>query len=93
MFKRYTQAAAVTPLDDATLTDSSPVPVRSCCCPARPVVKVTMPPTANRRHSVDLWLCGHHYRESLVALLAAGATVEDLAIPADPRTDRAAARA
>jgi hypothetical protein len=42
---------------------------------------------------VDLWLCGHHYRESLAALLAAGATVENVAIPADPRTDRAAAHA
>jgi hypothetical protein len=37
-----------------------------------------MPPTATRRRYVDLWLCGHHYRTSLAALLAAGATVEDL---------------
>ena len=92
MFKRYTQADAVVPLDDAVSTDPL-VPMRSCCCPARPAVKVVMPPTAGRRHSVDLWLCGHHYRASLAALLAAGATVEHLSTPADPRTDRITARA
>lgn len=54
------------------------VPARACCCPARPVVKVTMPPTPDRPHPVDLWLCGHHYRASIVALEIAGATVEDL---------------
>jgi len=32
---------------------------------------------------VDLWLCGHHYRTSLQALLAAGATVEELTTTAD----------
>lgn len=42
-----------------------------------------MPPTANRPHPVDLWLCGHHYRASLGALLAAGAKVEDLTMPAE----------
>jgi hypothetical protein len=67
------------------------VPSRSCCCPARPAVKVIMPPTAGRMHSVDLWLCGHHYRASHAALLQAGARVEDLTVTtADPpRTERA----
>ena len=67
------------------------VPSRSCCCLARPAVKVIMPPTAGRMHSVDLWLCGHHYHASLAALLKAGARVEDLTVmTADrPRTDRA----
>ena len=51
---------------------------RSCCCPAKPQVKVIMPPTADRPHPVDLWLCGHHYRQSRAALEAAGATVVDL---------------
>jgi len=37
-----------------------------------------MPPTAERRHSVDLLLCGHHYRVSRQALVAAGARIEDL---------------
>ena len=42
-----------------------------------PVVTVIMPPTAARRHPVDLLLCGHHYRASQAALRAAGATVYD----------------
>jgi hypothetical protein len=39
-----------------------------------------MPPTADRAHLADLWLCGHHYRASAAALLNAGARVEDLTI-------------
>ena len=62
------------------LTDPS-VPSRSCCCPARPVVKVIMPAAPGRPNPVDLWLCGHHYRASRAALLAAGADVEDLTTP------------
>jgi hypothetical protein len=50
---------------------------RACCCPAMPVVTVILPPTAARRHPVDLLLCGHHYRASQAALRAAGATVYD----------------
>jgi hypothetical protein len=34
-----------------------------------------MPPAAGRPHSVDLLLCGHHYRVSCQALGAAGALV------------------
>jgi hypothetical protein len=41
-------------------------------------VRVIMPPTARRRHSVDLLLCGHHYRVSRPALIAAGVRIEDL---------------
>jgi hypothetical protein len=37
-----------------------------------------MPATPERRHSVDLLLCGHHYRVSRQALAAAGARIEDL---------------
>jgi hypothetical protein len=48
---------------------------RACCCPADPVVRVIMPPAAGRPHSVDLLLCGHHYRVSRRALGAAGALV------------------
>jgi hypothetical protein len=49
-----------------------------------------MPPTAGRTHSVDLWLCGHHFRASQVALLKAGARVEDLTVmtTARPSTDQ-----
>jgi len=53
-------------------------------------VKVIMPPAAGRAHPVDLWLCGHHYRASVAALLASGATVEDLIVTADrPQEARA----
>jgi hypothetical protein len=48
---------------------------RACCCPARPVVRVLIPPASARRHSVDLLLCGHHYRTSCAALAAAGAVI------------------
>jgi hypothetical protein len=79
MFRKDASAHEAHPVCEPRFTDPS-VPSRACCCPGRPVVKVIMPPTADRRHSVDLWLCGHHYRESLPALLASGAVVEDLTI-------------
>jgi hypothetical protein len=50
----------------------------ACCCPAQPVVRVVMPPSTQRPHSVDVLLCGHHYRVSRRALAAAGARVECL---------------
>lgn len=75
MFSRHQAYDAPAP-DRLTFMDPS-VPSRACCCPARPVVKVIMPQTPGRPHPVDLWLCGHHYRASLVALELAGATVED----------------
>jgi hypothetical protein len=56
---------------------------RACCCPARPVVQAIMPPTLERRHSVDLLLCGHHYRVCRPALAAAGARIVTLSGSAD----------
>jgi len=50
----------------------------ACCCPARPVVRVVMPPIATRPHRTELLLCGHHYRVSRQALAAANATVTEL---------------
>ena len=50
---------------------------RACCCPARPVVIVIMPPAPGRPNPVDLLLCGHHFRVSQAALTAAGAAVYD----------------
>jgi hypothetical protein len=50
---------------------------RACCCPARPVVTVVMPPAPGRPHPVDLLLCGHHYRVCGAAVAAAGAAVYD----------------
>jgi hypothetical protein len=50
---------------------------RACCCPARPVVTVIIPPGPGHPLPQDLLLCGHHYRASRVALRAADATVYD----------------
>ncbi|WP_300613337.1 hypothetical protein [Trebonia sp.] len=52
---------------------------RACCCPARPVVTVIMPPGPGHPFAADLLLCGHHYKASRAALRAAGATVYDAA--------------
>ena len=64
-----------------------PSPLRdedhACCCPARPVVRVIMPPAPGRSHAVDLLLCGHHYRVSQRALDAAGVTIYGLPGKAD----------
>jgi hypothetical protein len=38
-------------------------------------VRVLIPAASGRRHSVDLLLCGHHYRASCAALAAAGAVI------------------
>lgn len=80
-------------MEELRFTDPA-IPSRACCCPARPRVRVIMPPTAGRPHPVDLWLCGHHYRVSRDALRAAGAEVEDLTATADlPEADRRAVAA
>jgi hypothetical protein len=50
---------------------------RSCCCPARPVVMVLIPPASARRHPADLLMCGHHYLSSRAALAVVGAIVMD----------------
>ena len=84
MFGRHGRhPTAVSSPEQERLPATDPhIPSRSCCCPARPVVKVIMPPVPGRRHSIDLWLCGHHYRASSAALLLAGARVEELNTPA-----------
>jgi hypothetical protein len=38
-------------------------------------VRVLIPAAPARRHSVDLLLCGHHYRASCAALAAVGAVI------------------
>jgi len=70
-------AADLGELDDLLLSLPHVVADRACCCPARPVVTVIMPPAPGRPHPVDLLLCGHHFRVSRAALIAAGATVYD----------------
>lgn len=71
------------PQDDMLPDSSAWREDRACCCPAQPVVRVIMPPTATRRRSVDLLLCGHHYRVSRQALVAAQARIENLPGKAD----------
>ncbi|MFB7508853.1 universal stress protein [Streptomyces broussonetiae] len=48
-------------------------PERACCCLAPPMVKAVLP--AGDRHTVDLFLCGHHYLASLGSLALADAMV------------------
>lgn len=50
----------------------------ACCCPARPAVRVIMPPRPSRPHATELLLCAHHYRVSRAALAAAKAVVREL---------------
>ena len=72
------------PPQDDILPDSSVwLEDRACCCPGQPVVRAVMPPARGRRHSVDLLLCGHHYRVSRPALVAARARIENLPGKAD----------
>ncbi len=72
------------PPQDDMLSGSATGPEdRACCCPAYPVVRVIMPPSPERRHSVDLLLCGHHYRVSRRALTAAQVRIENLPGKAD----------
>ena len=93
MFRKHAHVDEAPRLEELRFTGLS-VPSGSCCCPARPVVKVTMPPAAGRAQPVDLWLCGHHYRASVAALCAAGASVEDLRVTTDsPQTVHAVAPA
>ena len=71
------QAAGTPPDDQAAWSRPHNLGDRACCCPARPVVRVLIPPAPARPHSVDLLLCGHHYRTSCAALAAAGAVIMD----------------
>ena len=66
------------PSDDIRTGSGACCEDRACCCPAQPVVRAVIPPTLSRPHSVDLLLCGHHYRVSRKALMAARARIEYL---------------
>lgn len=54
-------------------------PDRACCCSAMPMMIAMMPAGKGRPAPVDLWLCGHHFRQSQQALTAAGAVVSAVA--------------
>jgi hypothetical protein len=71
---------AVRPLDDAIPYRDMPGTL-ACCCPARAMVQVVMPPTAARPRETELLLCGHHYRASRTALAAARAVARALPDP------------
>jgi hypothetical protein len=73
-------SAATRSLDDALPPRQAPAGLtdRACCCSARAVVQVIMPPSPTRLHRTELLLCGHHYQVSRQALAAAGATVREL---------------
>ena len=75
--------SGVPPQDDILPDSSVWCEDRACCCPGQPVVRVIMPPVPGRRRSVDLLLCGHHYRVSRPALTAARARIENLPGKAD----------
>ena len=72
--------SAAPPLDDVIPSrETRPgLAERACCCPARAMVLVIMPPSAARPHQTELLLCGHHSRVSRQALAAAGARIRDL---------------
>jgi hypothetical protein len=79
---RKNDKTAVRPLDDR-IPSSPPqagLAERACCCPARAMVQVTMPPSPARPHETTLLLCGHHSRVSRPALAAAGARLRDLPV-------------
>ena len=63
--------------EQAAWSGPPPLADRSCCCPARPVVKVLIPPSSARPHPVDLLLCGHHYLATRGALAAVNAVAMD----------------
>jgi hypothetical protein len=69
--------AVLRPLDDA-ISPGHALGDRACCCSAKAMVQVVMPPTPARPHRTELLLCGHHYRVSRQALAMAGAKVREL---------------
>jgi len=68
---------ATTADDQAAWSEPPPLADRSCCCPARPVVKVLIPLSSARPYTVDLLPCGHHYLASQAALAAVNAVATD----------------
>ena len=76
---RFRPPAPAGPLDTAAPAGPMTSPGdQACCCVARAVVRVIMPPAAGRPHETELLLCGHHYRAARAALSAAHARVEEL---------------
>lgn len=80
-FPHHSEALVVAP-DSEAAAAAERIPrspeFHACCCPGRPVVRVTMPASVTRPRPVDLLLCGHHYRVSQEAVTAAHGTVQVL---------------
>lgn len=76
---QHSDAAGITamqrPARSAAAGSQPARPERACCCSAKPTMFVMMPPADGRPAPVDLWFCGHHYREKRPGLVAAGAEV------------------
>ena len=66
---------APSPTDAAAWIVHLALTPRGCCCSAKPAVAAVMPPHPDRPYSIDLLLCGHHYRASQASLQAAGAII------------------
>jgi hypothetical protein len=69
--------------DDTMTSEATAQLGQACCCPARPVVRVMIPPNEKCPRWTDLLLCGHHYRVSLQALLDVQAVITELPAPGD----------
>ena len=79
MNTKFCPPAPAGPPDVATHAGPAASPGdRACCCVARAMVRVIMPPAEGRSHETELLLCGHHYRVSRAALSAAHGRVEEL---------------
>jgi hypothetical protein len=78
-FRQASQAPDAAEMLGDAASAGAPLLDQACCCVARAVVRVVMPPAPGRPHETELLLCGHHYRVSREALAAAHARVEDLA--------------
>ena len=66
-------------LDDVDKSSDTCSPLmladRSCCCSAPPAFKVIVTSKLPQPHTVDLLMCGHHYRQCVPALAKLGALV------------------
>jgi len=78
MFHRASRTARADALFGDVAPAGPPPLDQACCCVARAVVRVVLPPAPGRPHETELLLCGHHYRASRDALAAAHARVEEL---------------
>ncbi len=61
------------PLNRYAISPNQP----ACCCTAPAVVRIVVAYSVPRTRSVDLLLCGHHYRTSRAELTRRGAMVFD----------------